>query len=58
MGMGSPLDSALTNFLMGYYEQKWLQSFGDWEVTLYRRYVDDICFVLTVNLMLINFMFF
>ena len=56
--MGSPLDSALTNFLMGYYEQKWLQSFGDWEVTLYRRYVDDICFVLTVNLMLINFMFF
>ena len=46
LAMGSPLDPVLANFFMGYYEQKWLQSFGEWEVVLYRRYVDDICFVL------------
>ena len=27
---------------MGYYEQKWLQSFDECAVILYRRYVDDI----------------
>ena len=27
---------------MGYHEQKWLQSFEECELILYRRYVDDI----------------
>ena len=27
---------------MGYHEQKWLQSFEECELVLYRRYVDDI----------------
>ena len=27
---------------MGYHEQKWLESFEECELILYRRYVDDI----------------
>ena len=40
--MGSPLDPVLANPFMGYHEQKWLQSFEECELVLYRRYVDDI----------------
>ena len=43
---------------MGFYEQKWLQSFEECEVILYRSYVDDIIyFFLKVNLM-VNLLFF
>ena len=46
MAMGSPLGPVLANLFMGYLEQKWLQSFEECEVILYRRYVDDIiCFL-------------
>ena len=40
--MGSPLGPVLANLFMGYYEQKWLQSFEECELILYHRYVDDI----------------
>ena len=42
VAMGSPLGPVLANLFMGYHEQKWLQSFEESEVVLYRRYVDDI----------------
>ena len=32
----------MPNLFMGYHEQKWLQSFEECELVLYRRYVDDI----------------
>ena len=40
--MGSPLGPVLANLFMEYHKQKWLQSFEECEVILYRRYVDDI----------------
>ena len=40
--MGSPLDPVLANLFMSYHEANWLQVFKDCEITLYRRYVDDI----------------
>ena len=40
--MGSPSDPVLANLFMGYHEQKWLQSFEECELILYRRYVDHI----------------
>ena len=40
--MGSPLGPVLVNLLMGYYEQKWLESFEECELILCRRYMDDI----------------
>ena len=36
------MDPVLANPFMGYHEQKWLQSFEECELILYRRYVDDI----------------
>ena len=36
---GRPL---LAELFMGYHEQKWLQSFKECELVLYRTYVDDI----------------
>lgn len=42
MAMGSPSNPVLANLFMGYHKQKWLQSFEESKVTLYRRYVDDI----------------
>ena len=42
VAMGSPLGPVLANFFMGYHEQKWLQSFEEYELVLYCRYVDDI----------------
>ena len=42
VAMGSPLGPVLVNLFMGYHEQKWLQSFEECELILYRRYVDDI----------------
>ena len=42
VAMGSPLDPVLANLFMGYHEQKWLESFEEWELILYRRYVYDI----------------
>ena len=42
VAMVSPLGPVLANLFMGYYEQKWLQSFEECEVILYLRYVDDI----------------
>ena len=42
VAMGSPLGPVLANLFMGYHEQKWLQSFEECELVLYRRYVDDI----------------
>ena len=42
VAMGSPLDPVLANLFMGYHEANWLQVFKDCEITLYRRYVDDI----------------
>ena len=40
--MGSPLNPVLANLFMGYHERKWLQSFEECELILYRRYMDDI----------------
>ena len=37
MAVGSPLGPVLTNLFMGYYEQKRLQSLGEYELILYRR---------------------
>ena len=42
VAMGSPLGPVLVNLFMGYHEQKWLQSFEECELILYRGYVDDI----------------
>ena len=42
VSMGSPMSPVLTNLFMGYYEQKWLQRFEEYELILYCRYVDDI----------------
>ena len=42
VAMRSPLGPVLANCFMGYHEQKWLLSFEECEVILYRRYVDDI----------------
>ena len=58
VAMGSPLDPVLANLFMGCHEQKWLESFEECELNLYRRYVDDIICLLTANLTLINFLFF
>ena len=45
VAMGSPLGPVLVNLFMGYHEQKWLQSFEECELILYRRCVNDItCF--------------
>ena len=45
VAMESPLDPILSNLFMGYHEQKWLQSFEECELILYRRCVNDItCF--------------
>ena len=45
VAMESPLDPILFNLFMGYHEQKWLQSFEECELILYRRCVNDItCF--------------
>ena len=40
--MGSPLGPVFANLFMVYHEQKWLESFEECELILYRRYVDDI----------------
>ena len=40
--MGSPLGPVLENRFMGYHKQKWLESFEECELILYRRYMDDI----------------
>ena len=40
--MGSSLGPVLANLFMGYHEQKRLESFEEYELILYRRYVDDI----------------
>ena len=40
--MGSPLGLVLANLFMGYPEAKWLQVFKDFQIILYRHYVDDI----------------
>ena len=40
--MGSPLGPVLANFFVGYYETLWLNTFRECEITLYRRYVNDI----------------
>ena len=40
-----PLGPVLTNFSMGYYEQKWLESDRGKLVKFYRRYVGDIVFL-------------
>ena len=40
--MGSPLGPVLADLFMGYHEANQLQVFKDWEIILYRRYVDDI----------------
>ena len=40
--MGSPLGHVLENLFMEYHKQKWLQSFEECELILYRRYMDDI----------------
>ena len=42
VAMGSPLSPVLANLFMGYHEQKWLESFEECELILYRKYVDDI----------------
>ena len=42
VAMGSPFGPVLAKLFMGYHEQKWLQSFEECELVLYRRYVDDI----------------
>ena len=42
VAMGSPLGPVLANLFIGYHEQKWLQSFEECELILYRRYVNDI----------------
>ena len=42
VAMGSPLGPVLANLFLGYHEQKWLQSFEEFELILYGRYVDDI----------------
>ena len=42
VAMGSSLGPVLTNLFMGYHEQKWLESFEECELILYRRYVDHI----------------
>ena len=47
VAMGSPftIGLVLSNLFIGYYEQQGLQSLEEFEVILYRRYVDDtICF--------------
>ena len=42
----SPSGPSLTNFFVGYYEQKWLESDRGRLVKFYRRYADDIfCFL-------------
>ena len=43
VAMGSPLGPVLVNLFMGYHEQKWLKSFEECELILYRRYMDIIC---------------
>ena len=50
VAMGSPLGPVLESLFMGYHEQKWLQSFEECELILYRV-------LLTANLTLINFLF-
>ena len=40
--MGSPLGPVLANLFMGYYETLLLNTFPEYEIILYRRYVDDI----------------
>ena len=42
VAMGSPLGPVLANIFMGYHETKWLSTFPNSKVLLYRRYVDDI----------------
>ena len=42
VAIGSPLGPAVANLLMGYNEQKWLESDHDKLVKFYRRYVNDI----------------
>ena len=42
VSMGSLLGPVLANLFIGYHEQKWLQSFEECELVLYRRYVGDI----------------
>ena len=43
VAMGSPLGPVLVNLFMEYHEQKWLKSFEECELILYRRYMDIIC---------------
>ena len=40
--MGSRLGPVLANLFMGYYETMSLNAFPEYEIILYRRYVDDI----------------
>ena len=40
VAIGSPLDSAIANLLMGYHENKWLNSEESSTVLFYKRYVD------------------
>ena len=42
VAMTSPLDPVLVNPFMEYFEHKWLQSFEECKVIIYRRYMDDI----------------
>ena len=45
VAIGSPLGPVLTNFLMGYYETLWLNTFRECEIILHRQYTDVIiCF--------------
>ena len=40
--MGSPLGPVLANLFIDYYETVCLNTFGECEIILYRRYVDDV----------------
>ena len=42
VAIGSTSGAVPANLFMGCHEQKWLQSFEECELVLYRRYVDDI----------------
>ena len=43
--MGSLLIPVLANLFMGYYETLWLNTFRECEITLHRRYADDIIYL-------------
>ena len=45
VAMGSPLGPALANLYMGFYEKEWLKSTQGSKTRHYRRYVDDIFYM-------------